>query len=163
MGLRHPVRLCWRKLIFLCQRVSITGCVLVGGGSFCPLPLSVLAPHLAGTCSGVVRLPQSLWIEMCVILVSGRHFLEVTHLLWPLQSFCFIFPIAPGALKEGLDEGTLFRTGCSLQSLSAWCPVVGLCGRPALWEALSAQCSHSLCAGFQMSQSLVGSSESGHW
>lgn len=108
--------------------------------------------------------PQSLWADVCVILVSGRHCFPGVN----ISSGSYILSaasstIAPGALRERLDEGTLFRSGCSLQSLSAWCPVVGLCGRPTLWKTSISKYSHSICAGFQMSPSLVGSSESGHW
>lgn len=106
---------------------------------------------------------HSLCELMCVSFLALE---DTVSLESTVSSGSYIFspppllPIAPGALRVGFDEGTLFRTGCSLQSLSAWCPVMGFCERLTLWKTFIYKCSHSICTGFQLSQSLVGSSES---
>lgn len=43
------------KTIFLCKSVSVAESFLVRSRRPCPIPLSVLEPHLAWTCTGLVQ------------------------------------------------------------------------------------------------------------
>lgn len=92
------------------------------------LPLSLLLGDgflaRVGTCWEFEWLEpvQVLWVHVgiCLVVSGRRHFLGVTHHVWILQSFYFLFCSHPWALRGRMKQ--TFRAEHSQVSVSAQCP-----------------------------------------